>query len=164
MHHVHHMANPASNCNGNTVNARPASGNEEYRSVCITVVRAVMHNNTAETSMIKYNSDVDVETSNADGGSIFIIVPRLGGGDDGATCCFSLVSRLLSKVAISSISIDVIIVGMSSMRLVVTIRPNSSAATTTLSIGVVVDCTIIRDVDEEEEEDDDIVIIGRRAS
>ena len=162
MHHVHHMANPASICNGNTVNARPASGNEEYRSVCITVVRAVMHNNTAETSMIKYNSDVDVETSNADGGSIFIIVPRLGGGgDDGATCCFSLVSRLLSKVAISSISIDVIIVGMS-MRLVVTIRPNSSAATTTLSIGVVVDCTIIRD--DVDEDDDIIVIIGRRAS
>jgi hypothetical protein len=138
------MANPASICNGNTVNARPASGSEEYRSVCITAVRAVMHNNTAETSMIKYNSDVDVETSNVDGGSIFIIVPRLGGGDDGATCCCcrSLVSRLLSKVAILSISIDVIIVGMSSMRLLVT--------------------TIIRDDDVDE--DDDIVIMGRRAS
>jgi hypothetical protein len=49
------------------------------------------------------------------------------------------------------------------MRLLVTIRPNSSAATATLSIGAVeADCTIIRDDDVDE--DDDIVIMGRRAS
>jgi hypothetical protein len=128
----------------------------------MTVVSVVIHSNTAETSRIKYNSDVGVDTSNVDGGSIFIIVPRLGGSGFVVAAPFT---TCWSKVAILSISIDVIIAGMS-MKLLLLLTVFSSLA----EVTAVADCCCCRSCDDDcpssttvdcSERDD---FIGSRAS
>jgi len=80
MHHVHHMVNPVSICNGSTVSdCCTMLILLVYGSLVTTIYRQDMVVTTAATSSEAYIKDVSVETLNVSEGNIFIIAPGTGG-------------------------------------------------------------------------------------